>query len=152
VRAARLATLALAATVLMPVAAPPASADSVGFIEFSGTAYIDCFGCGISNGTADLTVRGVVGGGVVVSGAEYAKYTVNEPSLSPQCMVTGTASGTADGAVSVTFNWTRVGANAVVTVTGDVTGAGPATFVVTSPAFGVACGGPVTAHVEGFVF
>ena len=109
---------------------------------FSGNARIACFGCGVSNGTASLQFLPLLA-------SATATYTVNEP-VGATCVITGSASGTVTGAVNVSFNWTRVGATAVITTTGDVNGAGVAGFVVTSPV-GNPCGGAVTAQVAGVV-
>ena len=128
-------------------ATPPATG---GVVVFSGTAAIDCFGCGVSQGTAELTGSGVVGTNVVTNGSAHADYSVSELNVSPACVITGSASGTVTGAINVAFNWTRVGATAVITTTGDITGAGVAGFAVTAPV-GIPCGGPVTADVAGVV-
>jgi hypothetical protein len=124
-------------------------ADAAGAVVFTGTANIDCFGCGVSTGTAELTGVGTLldPANPVLTGAATANYTVNEPD-GATCVVTGAASGTVTGAVDLSFNWTRVGAVAVITTSGDVEGAGVALFVVTSPV-GNPCGGPVTAQVVG---
>jgi hypothetical protein len=104
---------------------------------FTGSANINCFGCGTSNGKAHLDVTGTVSGGV------DATFTVNEPAAT--CPVQGSATGSTTGAVTVNFVWTRLGATAVITTTGQINGAGVAAFVVV----GLPCGGPVTATVAG---
>ena len=148
-RRTALVSLAVAALAVAPVAVPSASAATGGAVAFTGTAYLDCFGCGYSHGTADLSVIGLVGGNVV-DGPAYADYTMVQPNISPFCMISGSASGYVTGTVNVTFNWTRVGALALIGTTGDITGLGFATFTVTSPT-GVPCGGPVVAQFEGTV-
>lgn len=110
---------------------------------FTGEAAINCFGCGVSTGTADLTV--ISTGGM---GSAFATYTVFESPA--QCPVTGSATGSTTGSVVVDFNWTRVGATAVITTTGDINGGGVAAFAVTNP-LGNPCGGPVTAAVVGAI-
>ncbi len=132
--------VAAAASSIAMISTP---ANAAGAVAFTGTAHIDCFGCGSSTGTADLTGVGTH------SGAATANFTVFEPE-GATCVVTGSASGTVTGAVNVVFNWTRVGATAVITTSGDINGAGVAAFVVTSPV-GNPCGGPVTASVVGAV-
>ena len=128
----------------------PASADP-GAVAFSGTATIACFGCGDSTGTATLQGEGATAGRGVVSGSASATFTVNEPAVGPACVVTGTATGSVTGAINVTFGWTRVGATAVITTNGEITGAGAAAFHVTSPS-GIPCGASnVTADVAGAV-
>lgn len=152
--------LVAAAMVAAGVALPatPASAyicvdlgpGGVACVWFLGTANIACFGCGTSSGTASLSATGVAHGGVIVGGAVNATYTVVEDNDPTTCVISGTATGTTTGAVSVSFNWTRVGAVAVITTSGDINGAGLAAFVVTSPA-GIPCRSAVTAAVTGFV-
>jgi hypothetical protein len=73
--------------------------------------------------------------------------TANEPA-DVTCVVTGTASGKVLGVIDVDFNWTRVGATAVITTSGDISGAGAAVFIVTDP-HGNPCGVEVTAEVVG---
>jgi hypothetical protein len=67
------------------------------------------------------------------------------------CVITGSADGTTSGELAtVTFHWLRVGAVAVISTTGEITGAGVAAFAVTSPALPrIPCGGPVDADVAG---
>jgi hypothetical protein len=142
----------LAAGVVSAIALSTTGASAQGAGEFNGSAHINCFGCGVSTGTAELSVTGEVNGSVVVGGITanaHASFTVNEPT-GPTCVVSGSASGTVTGAVSVDFNWTRVGAVAVITTSGQISGAGVAAFVVTSPV-GVPCPGPVDALVVGAV-
>jgi hypothetical protein len=130
------------ATSITPASAAP------GAVAFVGSANITCFGCGDSAGTASLTGVGVVNGGAA-NGSASATYTVHEDT-GAGCIVSGTASGSVSGAVNVDFNWTRVGAVAVISTTGDVNGQGVAAFVVTSPV-GNPCGGAVSAEVAGAV-
>jgi hypothetical protein len=153
--------LGLAATLTASMAVSTTSASATGGAgTFVGTASINCFGCGDSAGTAKLCVTGVkvVAGPVAIvdpcvtaatggAGNVTASYTVHEDT-GAGCVVSGTASGTTTGAVNVAFNWTRVGAVAVISTTGDINGAGVAAFVVTSPA-GLPCGGAVSALVVG---
>jgi hypothetical protein len=141
----------LAASVAATVAGgmTPASAAVGDAVAFVGTAHINCFGCGDSTGTASLTGVGVAGG-AVVNGAAHASYSVNESAASPGCVISGTASGSVTGAIAVQFNWSRVGAVAVISTTGDIDGTGVAAFAVTSPA-GNPCGGAVDAVVAGAI-
>ncbi|MDQ1696609.1 MAG: hypothetical protein QOJ03_1962 [Frankiaceae bacterium] len=146
-RIMRSATLAgLAVTGIALGTSGPAYAQGGG--AFQGNAHINCFGCGASSGTAALKVTGVVNGASVVQGAVNATYTVTEATAT--CPAVGSANGSFTGAVNGTFTWTRVGATAVLTTTGDIKGAGIAAFAVTSPV-GLPCGGPVTAQVVGSV-
>jgi hypothetical protein len=124
----------------------PAYAQGAG--AFTGTAQINCFGCGSSAGTASLKVSGEVNGQAVTQGNVNATYTVSEASAT--CPAVGSANGSFSGAVNGTFTWTRVGATAVLTTAGDIKGAGIAAFAVKSPV-GLPCGGPVTAEVAGTV-
>ena len=127
----------------------PASANGAG--HYSGTATIDCFGCGDSFGIASLSFTGVYNGYAVVSGPASATYTVNEPAVGPACVVTGTAVGSVTGTLNLTFAWTRIGAAALVTTAGDINGASAAAFRVTSPS-GIPCGASnVTADVQGAI-
>lgn len=126
----------------------PAGAKLPGGGTFNGTATIGCFGCGTSSGQANLKVTGTAKGKALAQKPVTATYTVTEPSAT--CPATGTATGSFSGAITGTFTWTRVGANAVITTTGDIKGAGVAAFAVTKPK-GLPCGGPVTATVAGSV-
>jgi hypothetical protein len=147
-------------------------------VEFDGYAHINCFGCGTSTGTASMGTVCVSGnangddvaacgytrlgsGRRILNGSATAIYTVQEdPGAS--CVITGSADGTGDGtgtafgrmmgSLNAAFHWTRVGANAILTTTGDVTGAGTAEFAVTSPALpSIPCGGSVDAEFVGSV-
>jgi hypothetical protein len=136
---------------------PSASAAGAAVIVFQGTAHINCFGCGTSTGTASLGGTGVRSSNLAAApemGAATASYTVQEDA-GVSCVVTGSADGTVTGFVNVTFHWLRVGALAVITTAGDVTGAGVAGFEVKgpdgNPLLGVPCGGPVDANVAGAV-
>jgi hypothetical protein len=143
----RTAVVVAAAASSIAMISTPVNAAGAG--AYTGTANIDCFGCGVSTGTACLNLTGVYNGYVAVNGQACATYTVNEPA-GVTCVVTGSASGTVTGVVNVSFNWTRVGATAVITTSGDINGAGVAAFVVTSPV-GNPCGGAVTAQVAGVI-
>lgn len=134
-----------AASIALGTAAPGYAA---GGGAFNGQAQIGCFGCGASSGTASLSVSGVINGKSVVQGHVDASYTVSESSTT--CPAVGTANGSFSGAVNGTFTWTRVGATAVITTSGDLSGAGVAAFAVVQPK-GLPCGGPVTADVVGSV-
>ena len=83
-----------------------------------------------------------------INGNVFATYTLFDSPA--QCPITGSATGTTTGAVAVAFNWTRVGATAVITTTGDINGGGVAAFAVIDPA-GNPCGGPVRAAVIGAI-
>jgi hypothetical protein len=107
---------------------------------FTGTAHINCFGCGPSTGYADLTVTTPAGSGTV-----HATFSVNEPANS--CPQTGSASGSFSGYISGTFTWTRTGGTAVIRTSGDINGMGAAGFAVP----GNPCGGPVDATVGGAI-
>jgi hypothetical protein len=148
---------AVAALSLGTLGAAPASADDdIAIVAvFVGTAHINCFGCGVSNGTADLqgqdpsVTAEVETDDLALEGA-VATYTVFEPT-GATCVISGSANGTTTGELAtVNFSWTRVGAVAVITTTGEINGAGVAAFVVTSP-IGNPCGGPVDATVVGTV-
>lgn len=142
----RSAVLAAGVASTLAMTAVPSSAQGAGV--FTGEASINCFGCGVSSGTATLSVTGEVNGVAQVGASASATYTVTE--IPSQCPVTGSANGTVSGAVNVTFAWTRVGATALITTSGDINGGGTAVFAVTSPV-GNPCGGPVTANFAGAV-
>jgi hypothetical protein len=144
-----LRTAVVAAGMATALATSMMPANAAGAVVFTGTADIACFGCGTSSGTAELTGVGVTTGGGAVNGSAHASYTVQEDA-GVNCVITGTASGTVTGSVNVSFNWTRVGAVAVISTTGDINGAGVAAFVVTSPV-GLPCGAHVSATVVGAV-
>jgi len=136
------------------------SANAAGAGVFTGTAKINSFGTGASSGTADLCVHGYVLGqpvvGACVEGVTgrvgNVKATFDVFEASATCPLTGQASGSFSGAVNGTFNWTRVGATAVISITGGnlAGGSGTAAFKVTEPA-GLPCGGPVVATVVGAI-
>jgi hypothetical protein len=158
--------LGLTAALTASVGLGTGAANAASAVAFVGTAHINCFGCGDSSGTASICVKGVtvttppippavtvhdpsVGICGLLGTNTTATYTVHEDT-GAGCVVSGTASGTTSGELNVAFNWTRVGAIAVISTTGDVNGAGVAAFVVTSP-LGNPCGGAVTAEVVGAV-
>lgn len=121
----RSAVLAATAATAMTMTTAPAHAD--GAVAFTGTATIACFGCGPSTGSASLSVSGSVNGSTQVNAAATASFSLNEPSAT--CPATGSASGSVSGSgFGVTFNWTRVGATAVITTSGDIDGGGSAAF------------------------
>ncbi len=126
----------------------PYGGDGSGAAAFTGNAHINCFGCGSSTGTASLSVAGIVGT-TFVDGSESASFTVVE-GTGPTCVISGSASGSATGALNLSFTWTRLGAVAVVTTVGDIDGAGLATFVVTSPV-GNPCGRSADVSVVGSI-
>ncbi|HVF04107.1 MAG TPA: hypothetical protein VNA20_04650 [Frankiaceae bacterium] len=121
----------LAATAATALAMTTAPANAAGAVAFTGEATINCFGCGPSSGSANLAVTGTVNGTTQVathgSWNATAGFSVNEPSAT--CPATGSASGSVSGAgFTVTFNWTRVGATAVITTAGHINGGGSAAF------------------------
>jgi hypothetical protein len=123
------------------------SAYAQGAGTFHGTAHISCFGCGPSNGTANLKVTGEINGTAKVEADVFASYTLNENPTT--CPAQGTAQGTFSGAVNGSFTWNRVGASAVITTSGDINGNGVAVFATTKA--GLPCGGAVDAVVAGSV-
>ena len=147
---------AAASSILM--ATTPASAQTAG--AFEGQAHIGCFGCGIygpgGNG-ADFQVAGTINGNTG-TGTGWASFTVNEPP-GAGCIISGSADGeihvTVDGTAGSatydsTFAWGRVGAVAVITVTGDINGTATAAFKVTNPV-GNPCGQAVDAQFAGAI-
>lgn len=148
----RNAVIAGSVVVATTAGASPASA-TPGLLQFHGTATIDCFGCASTTGTASLVVTGVLGGNALVGAPATARFNAMYPPVilrQIDCLVVGVAHGSVSGAVDVEFNWTRLGAVAVITTTGEVTGVGTATLFVTSPA-GVPCGQRVTATFAGAI-
>ena len=146
----RLRTPALAAVLaFLSLGASPASAVPLYWV-FTGTAQVDCFGCGAPSPChADLFIHGVTHTGSAVTTACMAL----EPT-GTLCLATGSAQGTVRGTsgtatgVTLHFAWTRVGAVAVITVTGAANGTGQATFVTS----GVSCGAPLqNATIAGWV-
>lgn len=148
-----------------------------GAIAFVGEATIDCFGCGelgSGNGTAELCAEGYVTNDLAltpcvvpaqvlpwasrvigtphplpINGNVFATYSVGGPPI--MCPIAGAATGSTTGAVEVVFTWTRIGATALITTQGDINGGGVAVFVVTDPAVGSPCGGPVRAVFAGVI-
>jgi hypothetical protein len=146
--AVRTTLLALASVLALLVPGTSPASASGGAGAWEGTAYIDCFGCGVSHGTADVCAFFVGAGGQAgLCLPVHATFTVNEPTAT--CPFQGSAVGTMSGGptFSANFAWTRVGMWAVMTTTGTVNGAGPAGFVPKTP--GLPCGGPVEAYVWG---
>ena len=145
----------LAGSVAMSVAVgmSPASAhDNGGAFAFTGEATIGCFGCGEYGPTGNSATFSVTGawtdGDTESASPHTASFKVIEHPT--ECPVTGYANGNTSGSVAVSFDWTRVGATAVITTNGDVDGAGTAVFKVTDPV-GLPCGGKVTAQFAGAV-
>lgn len=147
----RLRPVALAALLASASLVPsPASAQPV-FLVFSGTVDVDCFGCDVPSPChADLIVYGVTHSG----NAATTACTATEPS-GALCLLTGTARGTVVGTsgtmagLTLDFVWTRVGNEAVITISGDSSGWGRATLVLPP---GTACGAPLNdATVAGWV-
>lgn len=145
----RLAVVALAALSFGLPAPVPSVAAAPTAAAFDGDVYMGCFGCGLTSGSAVLTVTGMVGG-MPANGLAYASFWAQQPTDSG-CVVSGTAAGTVTGVVAGDFAWSRVGALAVFTLSGATTATGVATFSVTSPV-GNPCGGSVTARVTGVVY
>lgn len=109
---------------------------SAGAGAFTGTVTINCFGCGVSNGTGAFTLW--------PGGPFWADFTVTDPA-GAQCLVTGTARGRFYGSVNGYFEWTRIGSHLLMSTNG-LPGSG--VFVVTSP-LGNPCGGSAEAFVSG---
>lgn len=145
-RIMRSAVLAVPAGVAI-LAGTTAPAYAAGAGSFNGNAHINCFGCGASNGSANLKVTGVINGVAKTQADVVATFNVTEAALT--CPAVGSAVGGFSGAVNGTFTWTRVGATAVITTAGDINGAGVAAFATTKA--GLPCGGPVDAVVAGTV-
>ena len=149
----RNAVLAGAVGVTTMAGTSPASADP-SVLTFVGNVYVDCFGCAGTSGTAALTLAGTFGTTLVVGQPAAATFDAAYPPVIPGvagCLVFGVANGTmTSGGISVDFTWTRVGAVAVITTSGDVDGAGTALFAVTDP-LGVPCSQRVTATVVGAI-
>ena len=136
----------VAAGVATALATSVLPANAVGAGEFEGFATISCFGCGGTQpGTAELAVNGVNGttpvvGAVILPGQTgnvHAAYTVIE-GTGTDCVIQGQAFGTTTGAVNTAFTWSRFGAVAIISTTGDINGPGVAAFVVTTA--GLPCG------------
>lgn len=143
--AAGMAAIAVASTT-------PASATPGGAFAFTGSTTLTCFGCGHrDNQKANLSVTGAsLAPATFVAAPATADFSIDEEG-GVLCLVTGSANGTVSGGgLNVTFNWTRVGAVAVILTAGSVDGAGVAAFVVTDPV-GPPCGGQVTASFAGAV-
>jgi hypothetical protein len=153
----RTAGLVAALAGSLAVTAPPAAADE-GVFPFFGTIHSNCFGCGSATGSGYVCVVTPDGAACVYyprarrAGITYntsLNFTESEPT-GVGCLLTGSASGTATGAINVTFSLTRLGSFFVITTSGDVNGAGVGALQVTSP-LGVPCGGPVDAQIAGSI-
>jgi hypothetical protein len=163
----RNAILAAGAASSIVMTTTPAHAAIVA--EFTGTAVVGCFGCGTSGpagNSAELWVNGYVDGGVagpavgvngdvkVTPSNASATFTVTESPMDPECVISGSASGTVTvqtnaGPKSANFTWTRTGVVAVISIPA-YNGTGVAVFVVTDPV-GVPCHHAVTAIVAGAI-
>ena len=156
----RSAILVAGAASSIIMSSTPASAATAAV--FTGTATVGCFGCGTYGPTgngATLWVDGVVAGGVAGPAVQFvtaanggATFTVTESNVDPECVISGSASGTVTvqtsaGPVSAGFTWTRTGIVAVVSIP-SIGGLGAAVFVVTDP-IGDPCGKAVTAQIAG---
>ena len=127
-----------------------ASAAGGGALAFECSAQLPNFptsaGHGSCRGTAETTAGPLVGTigttPFIVSGpgSFYAEFDYQEPCIASEPPAAGTANGYADitglravhggapttASAHITFNWTRAGANAVITITsGTLTIAGP---------------------------
>lgn len=147
--ALRSAAFVMAFVTVLLQTSPSTAAGAAGFV---GTAHVNCFGCGSSPGTATLTVTCVdLGpGGNPCIGTVYATFIAVEDNDPTTCVISGTATGSTTGVLVVSFNWTRVGAMAVITTNGDINGAGTAAFVITSP-IGIPCRSAVDAEIAGWL-
>ena len=140
---------------LIPAQADPGAAT----FAFNGTAALPLFPatggrCGTFLGKA--TVLGT--GGTVVNKKMTSAFCYEEPGP-PTCPLSGTAKGTFDisrGKVKGNFNWTRVGATAVITMSkvnglGATNAKGNAVAGFESPNAVAACSNPqaITATVVG---
>lgn len=149
--------LVLAALLLVSgTYATPAHALGAG--AFTADVTLNGYGVGAGNGTARLCYTGVNGLGLIVStnlctsitGSSGANVTANFNFNVPagSCPAVGNVAGAFAGAIAGNFNWTHVGAVAVI---GGTSGAGVivgvATFAVTSP-LGNPCGTPITSTVK----
>ena len=120
--------------------APPAHAAAFAVV-FTGTAHLPTFPC---NGTCFGTFSGKANGSP--KGTLSLSYSYHEPSATCPAQGTAHGSGTLAGK-PFSFNWTRVGLSAVITVKYNGTsGAGAAVFVPSK----TACNGAArTATVVG---
>lgn len=155
---AALLTLGAVLALFASTAAPASAAvHNQGTLAFEAQVHLGCFGCGNqTGGVANGTASGQVNGTPLVLAALAANFNYQEPAST--CPALGNAQGNFTvGAGYGTFTWVRVGANAVLTVSGvngygEVNGAGDgvAAFAVTAPV-GDPCGQPVTAEAAGSV-
>lgn len=134
------ASLAVVAT-LLPV--QPASAAGA---PFFGSMHFDCYGCGYSRMTANVTVTGTTNVGVVIGPAVIDAAISMNPG--PECDSTWVATGTVVGVVHLNVAMTVIARTGVMLETGDVNSVGWLHYVVSSP-LGLVCGGPVDATVWG---
>ena len=122
-----------------------------GVLSFDGEVYIDCFGCDVTTGRADLRLTGLIGAVPLLRATAAAEFVADQPRGDLNCMHTGSATGSVNGPVDLEFNWTRIGMFAVISTTGDINGAGTAALTVVDPIGVVPCGGFVRAVVVGGV-
>lgn len=116
---------------------------------FTGDAHVNCFGCDVPTPCeADLVIHGVTH-----SGTARTTACVAIQQSGTMCLFSGTASGTVVGTsgtatgVELHFSWARMGAYALIAISGDSSGLGLAVFVAPR----AACGGPVDATIAGWV-
>ncbi len=117
---------------------------------YTGVDHVTWFGCGPTTGAADLCLTGCFRGSVRLGcTVAHATFTAQE-CTGVDCVISGTATGSVTGGIALSVNWTRLGALAVVTTTGDVNGARYAALEVVGPS-GLPCGGPLDARFAGFL-
>ena len=106
---------------------------------FTGSMHINCFGCGSSPATADLTFT--------PGGPAQGEFQVLAPT-GAACTVSWQFEGTIHGSRNANVNVVVLNGVMVITATGDSTIGG--VVFVTSPV-GVPCGGPVDATLIGWL-
>jgi hypothetical protein len=135
------ALLACSSLVATPVVASPPAHAATGAVTLIGGFVFPANSYGSASGTGSFWAVGSATGPV------SATFTYSHPSAT--CPVTEQIDGEFRGAFNAHFYWTRMGALALVTVTGDITGTGFGEVVLPTPYWQM-CPGPSveTAMIE----
>jgi hypothetical protein len=144
-----LMALAAGAGLLLGGVGSPAEAVAPGGGTLVGTLHVNCFGCGASAGTASLKFTGVARGQRFVTAPVNLSFSFNS-AVQTACIGavgSGSYAGAIDGTFTMNFGPT-VATEAVLSLQGDINGAGSLTAAVTTPK-ALLCGGmPLDADVS----
>lgn len=112
----------LAAAALLASTATPASAQGAVVVNCRVTYRLGAY----TNGAGTCQVTGEVNGTLYVLASSSMAFSVL-PGTLPRCL-DDRAMGSMSGALSISYNWSRVGEAGVFSTSGDVNGTAVATF------------------------